>query len=173
MSNLDAFKQALADEIGVTVNPDDPCGFDPLPHERWTPIPSVYHERCYICRDPEYMTHGLPLCFPCDLCGGHVAADDDICDECGATQSREPDYDTIDCQITGVRLVKTDSTWTRPVLCIVSESAPRNTTLCGEWLDDDADFNLGGLLYPTCYGCMREYWQKEQGRADRQSESTE
>lgn len=25
---------------------------------------------------------GLPLCYPCVKCGGHVAADDTVCDVC-------------------------------------------------------------------------------------------
>lgn len=44
---------------------------------------TVYSERCYICRDPEFSLMGLPLCFPCEKCGGHVAADDTRCDDCG------------------------------------------------------------------------------------------
>lgn len=44
---------------------------------------SVYKENCYICRDPEFSLMGLPLCFPCNKCGGHVAADDIKCDDCG------------------------------------------------------------------------------------------
>lgn len=48
--------------------------------------PTVYREGCYICEDPEFAQMGLPLCFPCALCGGHVAADDSVCDDCGADQ---------------------------------------------------------------------------------------
>jgi hypothetical protein len=51
--------------------------------EKWCTSTDVYNETCYICRDPEYALMGLPLCFPCTECGGHVAADDTVCDECG------------------------------------------------------------------------------------------
>jgi hypothetical protein len=42
-----------------------------------------YRESCYICRDPEFAQMGLPLCRACPACGGHVAADDVVCDDCG------------------------------------------------------------------------------------------
>lgn len=38
---------------------------------------------CYICQDPEFSRMGLPLCTACPKCGGHVAADDTVCDDCG------------------------------------------------------------------------------------------
>lgn len=38
---------------------------------------------CYICEDPEFARMGLPLCRACPKCGGHVAADDTVCDDCG------------------------------------------------------------------------------------------
>ena len=41
---------------------------------------------CYICRDPEFALMGLPLCYPCVKCNGHVAADDCVCDDCGFDQ---------------------------------------------------------------------------------------
>lgn len=44
---------------------------------------TVYNEHCYICRDPEFALMGLPLCFPCHNCKGHVPADDSICTDCG------------------------------------------------------------------------------------------
>lgn len=47
---------------------------------------TVYKEDCYICMDPEFSLMGLPLCYPCKKCGGHVAADDTICDNCGLDQ---------------------------------------------------------------------------------------
>lgn len=46
----------------------------------------IYNARCYICRDPDYAQMGLPLCYPCVKCGGHVAADDTRCDDCGEDQ---------------------------------------------------------------------------------------
>lgn len=47
---------------------------------------TVYRSSCYICRDPEFALMGLPLCYPCSTCGGHVAADDSHCDDCGYDQ---------------------------------------------------------------------------------------
>jgi hypothetical protein len=47
-----------------------------------TPI-KVYSPDCYICRDDEYARMGLPLCYRCTECDGHVAADDTVCDDCG------------------------------------------------------------------------------------------
>lgn len=44
---------------------------------------TVYKEGCYICEDHEFSLMGLPLCFPCAKCGGHVPADDCFCDACG------------------------------------------------------------------------------------------
>ena len=49
----------------------------------WRSSTTVYNKDCYICRDPEYALMGLPLCYPCAKCGGHVAADDTVCDACG------------------------------------------------------------------------------------------
>ena len=48
-----------------------------------TPIEGLYRESCYICTDPEFAQMGLPLCYACPICGGHVAADDTVCDDCG------------------------------------------------------------------------------------------
>lgn len=51
-----------------------------------TPDPSVKRANCYICRDPDFAKMGLPLCTACRFCGGHVAADDSGCDDCGKEQ---------------------------------------------------------------------------------------
>lgn len=51
-----------------------------------TSTPKVYSGTCYICNDPEFAQMGLPLCNPCFACGGHVAADDDVCAVCSASQ---------------------------------------------------------------------------------------
>lgn len=48
-----------------------------------TSTPVFRREGCYICGDPEYALMGLPLCYPCPACGGHVPADDCTCDDCG------------------------------------------------------------------------------------------
>ena len=54
-----------------------------------TPVEGIYRESCYICRDPEYAQMGLPLCRKCPKCGGHIPADDCICDDCGFDESEE------------------------------------------------------------------------------------
>ena len=62
---------------------DDPAYF--LLRDGKTSTPTVYREGCYICEDPEFAQMGLPLCRPCEACKtGHVAADDEVCDDCGA-----------------------------------------------------------------------------------------
>lgn len=53
----------------------------------WVTKTTVYNDRCYICRDPEFALMGLPLCKPCThaedgvVCGAHTPADDVECDE--------------------------------------------------------------------------------------------
>jgi hypothetical protein len=42
-----------------------------------------YRESCYICNDEEFALIGLPLCYACPKCGGHVPADDTVCSDCG------------------------------------------------------------------------------------------
>jgi hypothetical protein len=56
----------------------------------FTSTPVFDREDCYICRDPEFAQMGLPLCYKCSACQGHVPADDTICDDCGEEQM--PDY---------------------------------------------------------------------------------
>ena len=41
---------------------------------------TVHNENCYICQDPEFSKMGLPLCYPCAICGAHTPADDTTCD---------------------------------------------------------------------------------------------
>jgi len=61
--------------------PDDPARC--LLHDDFTSTPVVFRHDCYICRDPEFSKMGLPLCRKCPYCGGHVAADHNVCDDCG------------------------------------------------------------------------------------------
>ena len=42
--------------------------------------PTTYNKDCYICNDPEFAQMGLPLCPSCLICGAHVPADNNICD---------------------------------------------------------------------------------------------
>lgn len=52
--------------------------------------PQVFCGGCYICRDPDFAQMGLPLCYPCEKCKGHVAADDTICDDCDHDHTFNP-----------------------------------------------------------------------------------
>lgn len=80
---------ALADEEGpvsVPLKKSDPCYWmleeglaDPSKRSKT----DVYRAGCYICEDPEFSLMGLPLCYACPKCKGHVAADDTRCDGCG------------------------------------------------------------------------------------------
>jgi hypothetical protein len=75
-----------SDESGIPITvtqPDDPAYVllqDPFIFS--TPV--VHRTGCYICEDPEFAQMGLPLCRKCTVCGGHIAADDAMCDDCGA-----------------------------------------------------------------------------------------
>jgi hypothetical protein len=57
-------------------------------HPDISSTPTVYSEDCYICRDPDFSRMGMPLCYECMFCEGHVAADDAKCDDCGREQER-------------------------------------------------------------------------------------
>jgi hypothetical protein len=54
--------------------------------------PDIYRDNCYICVDPEFALMGLPVCYACLVCGGHVPADDVECEN-GHTDPRYEDYD--------------------------------------------------------------------------------
>jgi len=66
------------------LDPFDPAYF--LLKDGFTSTPTVYKDDCYICEDPEFAQMGLPLCYACKYCGGHVAADSCVCDICGKDQ---------------------------------------------------------------------------------------
>lgn len=53
------------------------------------PVAGAYSPSCYICRDPSFKAMGLPLCRRCRFCGGHIAADDVVCDDCGRDGSED------------------------------------------------------------------------------------
>jgi hypothetical protein len=71
------------------LSPNDPC-YWMLEQGREDPskrtTSTVFKSGCFICEDEEFSLMGLPLCYPCEFCKGHVAADDDRCDDCGKTQ---------------------------------------------------------------------------------------
>jgi len=69
---------------------NDPCLF--MLADDVVSTPTVYKKGCYICDDPEFAEMGLPLCYPCFVCGGHVRADDCVCGDCGRDQ-REQERD--------------------------------------------------------------------------------
>ena len=78
--------------MSIPMKKDDPCYWmleqglnDPSKRSKTT----VYKEDCYICNDPEFSLMGLPLCYPCVKCLGHVPADDDTCSDCQACQRSE------------------------------------------------------------------------------------
>jgi hypothetical protein len=69
--------------MSTPMKTDDPAYFMlDNPNIPRTPV-TVYRPGCYICDDDEFARMGLPLCFPCEVCGGHVAADGTVCDDCG------------------------------------------------------------------------------------------
>lgn len=83
--------------MSIPLKPDDPAYFllrRGLEDPSCRSSPTVYLETCYICRDPEFALMGLPLCYACSKCGGHVPADDCTCDACGADQDPGPEEDT-------------------------------------------------------------------------------
>jgi ribosomal protein L37E len=86
-------EERRADGLGPWTQMDDPAHV--LLTDGYTSRTTVYDERCYICRDPEFSQMGLPLCRECEECGrtgrglGHVAADDCVCSACGYDESKE------------------------------------------------------------------------------------
>lgn len=75
--------------MSVPMTPGDPAYWmleRGIADPSWRTTKTVHRDGCYICEDPEFSLMGLPLCYPCAACGGHVAADDTHCDGCGADQ---------------------------------------------------------------------------------------
>jgi hypothetical protein len=70
--------------------PDDDPAMHLLLDEYVSAVADVHRDSCYICRDPEFAQMGMPLCRPCPECGGHVPADDSVCDDCGHDDTPEP-----------------------------------------------------------------------------------
>ena len=77
-----SFRDELARHLGFEFDVNDPFGGLPVVPEDRRREPAAYSNSCYICRDPSFAERGLPLCKACLACGGHVAADDSVCDEC-------------------------------------------------------------------------------------------
>lgn len=90
------------DALGIE-NPDFSAPAHLTPMERalyndpHTTSTTVYDDKCYICRDPDFARMGLPLCRECPECKrksngevlGHVAADDTECTVCGHDEYAE------------------------------------------------------------------------------------
>jgi len=72
------------------MKPDDPAYW--MLFDGVVSTPTVYAPHCYICNDPEYAQMGLPLCYECLVCGGHVAADEHICIN-GHEQPQDPEHE--------------------------------------------------------------------------------
>ena len=70
--------------MSVPMKPNDPAYFMLTSGPTTTPV--VHSDNCYICNDPEFAQMGMPLCYKCYVCEGHVAADDTVCDDCGKDQ---------------------------------------------------------------------------------------
>ena len=71
-------KMLKGSEVMPKMKPGDPAYW--MLHDGVETTPTVYNDNCYICCDPEFAQMGLPLCYPCFVCGAHVPADDTICD---------------------------------------------------------------------------------------------
>lgn len=68
------------------IGPHDPARS--LLSDEFKSTPKVYRASCYICKDMEFARLGMPLCNLCCACAsldkeGHIAADDQTCDDCG------------------------------------------------------------------------------------------
>lgn len=72
----------MGETVPITVTRDDDLA-SILLHDGYTTTPEAHRRGCYICEDPEFAQMGLPLCRKCPFCGGHIAADDSRCDDCG------------------------------------------------------------------------------------------
>lgn len=70
----------------ATTQPGDPAFWMLFDEFVSTPVEGLYRASCYICRDPEFAQMGLPLCYKCSHCGGHVPADDTVCTDCDHDQ---------------------------------------------------------------------------------------
>lgn len=76
--------------MSVPLKPTDPAYWMLLDGHRTSP--KVFKAGCYICEDLEFALMGMPLCYRCLFCNGHVAADDTVCDDCGKDQEDHPKF---------------------------------------------------------------------------------
>ena len=85
----------------MKTQPSDPAHW--MLSDGFTSTPVVYNPDCYICNDPEYAQMGLPLCYKCLICGGHVPADDIVCDN-GHMQPTDPEEHLAICIEHGLKI---------------------------------------------------------------------
>ncbi len=71
--------------MSIPLKEDDPCFV--MLSDGVVSRPKVFRLGCYICEDIEFALMCLPLCRRCKFCNGHVAADDNVCDDCGKEES--------------------------------------------------------------------------------------
>lgn len=81
METLRPSKWPWRQKMSRPLPPGDPAEW--MLYDGFTSTPVVHKTGCYICEDPEFALMGLPLCRVCPECGGHIAADDSVCDDCG------------------------------------------------------------------------------------------
>ncbi len=80
---LNNMLQEITGEKNIRFNPNHRMGGLPELSEGEKRESTVYSQDCYICHDPDFRDYGLPLCYPCPFCKGHIAADESVCDVCG------------------------------------------------------------------------------------------
>ncbi len=82
---FDNMLQEITGETNIRFDPNHRLGGLPRLPEDKKRKPTVFSQDCYICNDPDFRDYGLPLCYPCPFCEGHVhiAADESVCDICG------------------------------------------------------------------------------------------
>ena len=65
--------------MSIPMKPNDPAYWMLTDGFESKPILEIFDKNCYICNDQEFAQMGLPLCYPCIICGAHVPADDYVC----------------------------------------------------------------------------------------------
>lgn len=130
------FKEVNGVTITVT-QPEDPA-YALLLDDFTSTDHGVFNDKCYICLDPEFKQMGLPLCYKCEACGGHVPADDTICTDCDAdaqelycrrmeAECAEKGHDWVDHESYSYRIFgaderKVEPAWTSCERCSASPS---------------------------------------------------
>lgn len=66
--------------MSIPMKRDDPAYWMLGSEFTSTPVQGLFRENCYICTDPEFAQMGMPLCYTCPECDGHIPADDVECE---------------------------------------------------------------------------------------------